>query len=70
MRQAAGDDLFLAFLRAYTAVGLEQEQITAADFWRFWGGRGWIVGRLSSVILPMTALTLSGIVRSAPRSLA
>jgi hypothetical protein len=36
MRQAAGDELFFAFLRAYTAVGWEQEQVTAVTFWCVW----------------------------------
>ena len=36
MRQAAGDELFFAFLRAYTAVGFETEQVTAATFWCLW----------------------------------
>jgi aminopeptidase N len=36
LRLAAGDELFLAFLRAYTAVGWETEQITGAAFWCLW----------------------------------
>jgi hypothetical protein len=36
MRQQVGDELFLAFLRAYTNVGMEQEQLTSADFWCTW----------------------------------
>ena len=36
LRQAAGDELFLAFLQAYTAVGWETEQVTGAAFWCLW----------------------------------
>jgi hypothetical protein len=36
LRQAAGDDLFLAFLQGYTAAGWETEQVTGATFWCLW----------------------------------